>query len=609
MRIAAVQSEKEHSMKFASLQQPCRSQKSHSVVEGAPTRAMGLCFLALPLLLFASPVFAQTNPLVDRLPADTWAYVSWGGTGTASLKSVSSTNSVLRLWHDPAFSSFLENSIATVSHSGGPQKSGLTPEQIAEILSALENPAVIGFVNQPENSEGTEHGAPSYFLIYDATGKKELIDKLRRERDAHMTERPTVSTVPVGGVSVEKRVSQGGGTSYEAQADSYYIIAGSRHTMAELLARFGAGGAPGASFTQSADYPAECRELTRASILNVVMLPAKFQIPATAQNPGFDFHAFSRSLHLDGIRGGCLSVSFEKETTRTRGMVLGDTSQGSILNVAGDNRDSFATLPLASANSSFQVSVVNYAALYNSLFTAVSAALPSDKAPFMAAAVAFLSSTWGMPPDQFFALFTGEAAVIYPDTAADPLQSFYAFAIHDPEKVLHVLQHGVPGEKASTSQEGDVTYLTVTVSIGAAAATSAAPPAVYLALTPNLLLASKEQEAVRQAVAHAAAGAPPTNALSADPDFQRARALLPAKLDSLSYGNYAHYNWQKLFSEAEKSFNAQMQGAAHNANRPVPPLAQIFRGIDPTLFSRYLHVSIGGGWKNATGVYFDSYIQ
>ena len=595
-------------MKLASLQQPSRSRKSRSVVEGAPARALGLSLLALALLLFGSAVFAQTNPLVDRLPADAWAYLSWGG--TASLKSVSSTNSLLRLWNDPAFSTFLENSIAAVSHSGGPQKSGLTPEQTAEILSSLENPVVIGFVNQPENSEGTEHGAPSYFLIYDATGKKELIDKLRRERDAHTTERPTVSTVPIGGVPVEKRVSKGG-TSYETEAGSYYIIAGSRHAMAELLTRFGAGGAPGVSFTQAADFPAECRELTRASILNVVMLPAKFQIPATAQNPGFDFHAFSRSLHLDGIRGGCLSVSFEKETTRTRGMVLGDTSQGSILNVAGDNRDSFATLPLASANSSFQLSVVNYAALYNSLFTAVSAALPSDKAPFLAAAVAFLSSTWGMPPDQFFALFTGEAAVIYPDTAADPLRSFYAFAIHDPQKVLHVLQHGVPGEKASTSQEGDVTYLTVTVSIGAAAATSAAPSAIYFALTPNMLLASKEQEAVRQAVARvrAAAGAAPTNALSADPAFQRARAALPAKLDGLSYGNYAHCNWQKLFSEAEKSFNAQMQGAARNANRPVPPLAQIFRGIDPTLFSRYLHVSIGGGWKNATGVYFDSYIQ
>ena len=594
-------------MKFASLQQPSRSQKSRSVVAGAPARALGLSLLVLALLLFASPVFAQTNPLVDRLPADTWAYVSWGG--TASLKSVSSTNSVLRLWHDPAFSAFLENSIANVSHSGGPRKSGLTPEQSAEILSALENPAVIGSLNAPDDAAGQNHNPIHYFLIYDATGKQDLVDKLRRKRDADATQPAQVSSFAIGSITVEKRVSSAN-TVYEAQAGSYFIHTDSRRAMEELLPRFGAGPAPATSLAQSPDFPGACRGFSQSSILNVLVLPARFHMPAVAQNPGFDFHAFSSSLHLDGIRAGCFSVSFEKETTRTRGVVLGDTSQG-ILNVAGNNRDSFATLPLASANSTFQVSVVDYAALYNSLFTAVSAGMPSDKAPFLAAGVAFLSSTWGMPPDQFFALFTGEAAVIYPDTAADPLQSFYVFAIHDPEKVLHVLQHGVPGEKASTSQEGDVTYLTVSVSIGAAAAASAAPSAVYFALTPNLLLASKEQAVLRQAVArvHAAAGSAPTNALSADPDFQKARASLPAKLDGLSYGNYAHYNWQKLFSEAEKSFNAQMQGAARNANRPVTPLAQIFRGIDPTLFSRYLHVSIGGSWKDPTGIYFDSYIQ
>ncbi|MGB6076007.1 MAG: hypothetical protein WBG29_10255, partial [Candidatus Acidiferrales bacterium] len=439
-------------MEPANVRQPSRWEKARCVSERAAARAMGLLLCFVALVLCASPVFAQANPMVERLPADTWAYLSWGG--TASLKAVSGTNSVLRLWNDPAFTAFLENSIATVSHAGGAQKSELTPEQTAEILSALENAAVIGFMNNPENSQGIEHGSPGYFLIYDATGKKELIEKLRRERDAHTTERPTVSTVPIGGVSVEKRVSKGGGTSYEAQAASYYIIAGSRHAMAELLARFGTGGAPGASFTQAADFPAECREMAHASTLNALALPGRLSIPALPGNPGFDFHAFSSSLHLDQIHAACMGVTFEKQITHARGMVLGDTSQGSILNVAGDNRDSFATLPLALANSSFQVSVIDFAGLYNSLFTAISAGLPGDRAPFLAAAVAFLTSTWGMPPDQALGLFTGEVAVIHPDNTVDPSQSFYALGIHDPAKVLHILQHALPGERASATQEG-----------------------------------------------------------------------------------------------------------------------------------------------------------
>lgn len=601
-------------MKPANVRQPSLW-KARFVSEGAAASAMGLLALVVALLLCASPLFAQTNPMVERLPADTWAYLSWGG--TASLKSASSTNTVLRLWNDPAFSALLENSFATVSHGGGAAKSsGLTPERMAEIRSALENPVVIGFVNQGfanqgENSDAMGHGLPSYFLIYDATGKKELIDKLRHERDEHMTERPQVSTIPIGGVSVEKRVSKGGDTSYEAQAGSYYIVAGSRHTMAELLTRFGAGAAPAVSFTQAADFPTECREMARDATLSALALPGRISIPAQAGNAGFDFRAFSSSLHLDQIRAACMGVTFEKQITHTRGAVLGDTSRGSILNVAGDNRDSFATLPLASANSSFKGSVVDYAGLYNSLFTAISAGLPGNRAPFLAAVVAFLTSTWGMPPDQALGLFTGEFAVIHPDNTTDPSQSFYAATIHDPDKVVHILEHLLPGERASTNQDGDVIYLTTTFSGVPASGKPGQGLVIYFALTPNMLIASKEQDVLRRAVArmHSTTGAAQADALAGDPDFQKARATLPAKLNSLSYTNYAHYNWPKLFAETQKSLNEQMQEAARKANRPAPPPVQIFQGMDPAMLARYLHVSIGGGWKNATGVYFDSYIQ
>lgn len=597
-------------MKLPSLQQPSCRQKPRAVLERALSLAVEFSLLVIAVALLTSPALAQSSPLVDRLPADTWAYVSWGG--TTSLKSVSSTNSILRLWQDPSFSAFLENSIATVSHAGGPtQKSGgLTPEQTAEILSALENPAVMGFLNAPGEEPGQNHHAIGYFLVYDATGKQEIIDKLRHKRDENRTQPVERSSLTIGNIAVEKLVS-GANTTYEAQAGRYLIYTDSRQAIEELLPRFGTDRAPAISFTQSPAFPAECRDLSRPSILNVLVLPTQFHMPSAPSSSGFDFRAFSSSLHLDRIRAGCFSVSFEKEATHTRGMVLGDTSQGSILNALGNNRDSFQTLSLASANSSFEGSVIDYAALYNSLFTAVSAGLPSDKAPFMAAGIAFLSSTWGMPPDQFFALFTGEVAVIHPDNAVDPTRSFYAFAIHDPGKILHVLQHAIPGEQASVNQEGDTTYLTVTLSGRGVRRDSAPPSMIYFALTPDMLLASKDQELVHNAVARLGRdpGTTGPNQLISDPDFRKARARLPAKLDSLSYVNYARYNWQQLFSDAEKSLKESMEEAARNSKKPIPPIAQMLQGIDPAVLSRYLHVSIGGAWKDSTGIYFDSYIQ
>lgn len=575
---------------------------------GAARRAL----LAFGVLVFAAPAFAQTNTLADRLPADTWAYISWGG--TASLKPVSATNPVLRLWNDPSFSTFMQRAIFNISHQKGPTEKfgGVTPEQTAEIFSALENPAVIGFVDNPENSRAAGEGSLSYFLVYDGTGKQELIEKLRRERDAKAKQPAQVSTISIAGASVEKRVS-GKSTSYECRAGNYYIYAGSRHAMEELLARFGGGPAPSA-FTQSANFPAGCRDLVRPSILNVIVLPTQFHMPQQSSKPGFDFQAFSTSLHTDRILAACMSVSFEKESMRTRGMVLGDTSQGSILNVFGNGLDSFATLSLASARSSFQVSNIDFVALYNSLFNAVSAGLPSDKAPFLAAGVAFLTSTWGMPPDQFFASFTGEVAAIHPDNSVDPSQGLYAFTIHDPDKILRVLQHGMlPGEQVHTNQEGDVTYINVTLpthSVGGSVA-APAPATTYFALTPNMLLASKQQGLLRDGVArvHAGDGAGPAAGLTSDPDFQKARASLPAKLVSLSYANYAYFNWQKLFSDLEKNLNEQRQTAAQNTQKPAPPRIDLLQGFDPAVLSRYLHVSVGGTWKDSNGIYFDSHIQ
>lgn len=596
-------------MKWASLQPPSRSQKQYRAFKGAWTGAMGLPVLVFAMLLFAPPASAQTNSMADRLPADTWAYFSWGG--TSSLKSVSGTNSVLRLWKDPSFYTALENSFATVSHAGGPPQKfgGLTPAETAQIFSALENPAVVGFLSAPENAREKNHSGASFFLIYDATGKQELIDTLRRERDAKLTEPVERSSFPIGSVTVEKRVSDGN-ASYEAQAGPYYIVTESAQAMEELVPRFEAEHAPTVSFSQAADFPAECQELARPSLLNLVVLPARLQLPQPSGSESFDAPAFGRSLHLDRIRAGCMSMSFEKEVTRTRGVVLGDTSQGSILNVFGEGRDSFTTLALAPASASFQVSVIDFAALYNCLFTAVTAALPSDKAPFVAAGVAFLSSTWGMPPDQFFALFTGEVATIHPDNGIDPSDGLYVFTIHDPDKVLHVLQHAIPGEHVSTNQEGDVTYLTARIRVRPAEANSAADSATYFAVTPALLLASKQEGALRDAVARVhAGGSAQSNALTADADFQKARASLPAKLVSLWYANYAHFNWQKLFADVNTNLNNQAQQAARNANKPAPPRIQILPGLDPAVLYRYLHVSIGGAWKDSTGIYFDSYIQ
>lgn len=582
----------------------CGPRRSNGLYKFSSGRRLFLCVAALLLnaLLLFLPVTAraQANSIIQRLPANVWAYASWAG--TSSLKSLSDTNPVLRLWHDPSFSAFLTNSIATVSHANGPTKPALTPDERAQLLSALENPAAVGFINDSADSGLDGHPAVRFFLVYDATGKRDIVAALRRERDANRKEPVQRSTITIAGVPVQKSVSASG-SYFEAQDGPYVIFTDSEQTMRDLLPRFSAARPSGPSVSESANLPSECRENSALSLLKFAVLPAN--LPDASPATGFDFHAFSNSLHLNKIRAACGSVDFDKQTARVHGGIWGDTSPGSILNVAGDSRRSFATLPLASANSSFRVSVIDFAALYQSLFSAISAALPPDKAAVVAGITAFLSSSWGMPPDQFLALFTGEVATIDANTSVDPSASFYAFTIRDSAKVLHVLANAFPGEQAKSHLEGDVTYLTVTSNFAA----GASPSLLYFAVTPQMLFFSKQDTLVRTAVAAQANNPAKAGSLQTDPAFQKARALLPLMLNSLSYTNYENFNWSKLILDLEKNLNDQAQEAARRANKPAPAPIYLFQGVNPSSLPRYLHFSVSGGWKDSAGLHFDSYTQ
>ncbi|MFZ0211787.1 MAG: hypothetical protein WBE20_13270 [Candidatus Acidiferrales bacterium] len=488
----------------------------------------------------------------------------------------------------------------------------MAQEQIKEILSALENPAVLGFLNRPAGGAGQgAMNSMGLFLVYDATGKLDIVNELRHERDTNSAEPVERTPLPVGDVTAEKVVSNGH-ASYDVQVGSYFIYTDTFAALEELVPRFAASHPPLSSFEQSPDIPSACRNGSQSSALDLFVLPSRFHAPATPSNPDFDIHAFTSSLHLDHIHAVCGRMSFDREVTRWHGVILGDTSQGSILDIFGDNRDSFATLPLAPSGSSFQCSVLNFAAFYNIFFNAITAALPSNKAAVVMGMTAFLSSTWGMPPDQAFGLFTGEFASIHPDPATDPGDTIYAITIHSPEKLLTILQHVYPGEQAAVKQDGDTTYLTVALP-GSPVATSdppAAPPAIYFALTPNMLVVSKQRDRVRDAVArlHSSPDSAAADLLSHNPDFLRARATLPPKLDGLSYANFASYNWQKVFADIEKSINEQVQAAAKREKVAPQPMDWV-QGFDPSVISHYLHFSVGGAWKDSSGIYFDSYIQ
>src|SRR5579864_3573111 len=315
-------------------------------------QALTRCLVLLcAMFFFARSAAAQQNSLIDLLPANTWLYLHWRG--TSSLSGTNDTNSLLRLWRDPSFAAARQSFVDRMfreARQKNPKSEGLTQENANDILSLLENQAVFGLLNEPATAPNRSAKSASSFLIYDATGKQRLIDKFNAERAKNAASTFMRTPIPISSFTGYK-ILNGKNTSYEVQAGPYFVRTDTIEAMEALLPRLTSSRRMALSFDDAAAVPSACRTAGQGSLLNFLALPAKLNLSKMPPNANFDFAAFIKSLHLDQVHAVCGNLAFEAHGTHMRGAVLGDTSQGSILNILGDGREDFATLALAQSGS------------------------------------------------------------------------------------------------------------------------------------------------------------------------------------------------------------------------------------------------------------------
>jgi hypothetical protein len=583
--------------------------------EGTPAPRSWLMRSALILAgmaLLTVPSYGQGDSLVRRLPPDAWLYLHWHG--TASLGSVRETNSVLRLWNDPSVVAFRQRMFEQWESKSAQKQPAhpITQADINDILSLFENPAIFGVLTNPSSSAGAAANPASTFFILDTSGKLGEFARVRARLESQNTAQPERIPLVISRVPVTKVIS-GKQTSYEAQTGKYFVRTDSLPALTELLPRLTAASLP-ATPSEEAALPAPCRDVPRNALLDYLALPEKLSASQSLSNPNFNFSAFIKALHVDQIHAFCGSVKFEQTATRMQGAILGDTSAGSILNVLGDSRGSFATMALAPAGAAYQCNILDFSALYTALKNAFAAALPPERAGMVAGIDSMLASSWGMAPADALQLFTGEFAIIRPHPATDPSQRVYAISVQQPDKVLGLLRKLLTNSNRKEKTEGDTTYLTLALPAGLAPASMGPDPQpskFTLAVSPNFLIAGPDEAVVREAVAraHGSGGSVSSGLLAADPAFQKVRGALPAKLSGVSYTDLAHFNWAKIASDYQKELNAQLQAQARASGKPAPPAFDFFRDFNWQVIPRYLQFAISGAWKDSSGIYFDSYIQ
>ncbi len=338
----------------------------------------------------------------------------------------------------------------------------------------------------------------------------------------------------------------------------------------------------------------------------------KAWIPAKAKNKEAALK-FINGLHLEKVHAMGGSVSFAGEAMHMRGAILGDTQPVGPFDFAGASAASFHTLAVAGGAPEFTVSRVNMAAAFQLIMGAVSAVVPAQQAAGIQAAQGMAQGFLGMPISDALNLFTGELASASSFSADGTQERVFAAAIQKPDSVLHVLRAVLGPITLAEDSFGDATMLDIAYPYRDPLTGFQRRKMYYVAVTPQMLLVTPEKTMLRDTIENlrssGGAAAPSAKGIFADPEYAEMRAHLPRELSGLGAEDLAQIPWDAIWANFEQQLEEGTKRFPHGSKTAYPPDYSWMKLAKPDVIPRHLHMAVSGWWKDANGVYFDSYVQ
>jgi hypothetical protein len=566
--------------------------------------------------VFAVSAAAQSarEPLATKLPPDAIVYVEWRGMD--SVRAAEKTNHVLQLLQDPdlapIWASLAVNLQKHETRHGQPAATISLPG----IVSLMDNPAIFGLIPsaEPRETSAAESASPlakarpqhGGFIVYDAAGKRELIEKLQAQREATESPAAQVTHFKFSSADVEERTT-GKSASYMAFAGHYFLMSDRKKIIEELILRFGGDGVSKTSVERIPQYD-EVHKFMGAD--DAVELFARVPDLNEWQSGDAKSQATvntAKNMHVERIHAGAAGLSFHKETTQFRGGVLGDASPGGLFDLIGESNAAFQTQAVLGTGIEFNVFRWNLGATYQLARGAIIANATQQQAAGLLVFEAMAPRFIGMPLPDALALFTGEFASTTSFAGDGKPEQVYAASIQKPDDVLKLLRTIAAPMILAEDSSHDATYLNLAYSYKDPKSGAQLKKLYYIAVTSHLLLAGPSKDVLRLAVHDVSSNAAsaPAAGLFANPEFLQMRSLLPAQLSGLSGADIGAFPWDKIASSAHEQIQ---QAAKRSPNAPPPDLSWL-KVIQTGVISRHLHMSVSGSWKDSHGVYFDSYVQ
>jgi hypothetical protein len=584
------------------------------------TRPRG-CALIVTLLAFllTDRAMAQAPLEPAQLPPRTSFYMVWRG---APAQDVRSANSLLALWDDPDFapvrSAMFENMMRSSEKDSS--KPSLTREEIEQYSSLIENAFVVGYVPKPEakmtvsavppKPATAEHPWNGMFLVYNRTGKEALLSKAVLRMRGQEKETPQISQLTVAGVPVLK-VERKDNLTYWVEHGKYAASAGERSVLEEILARLESTTPAPTSLAQSAAYQ-EARPLLSGGLIEFfARIPNLKTLAPDTGASGFQLAPVLDAMKLDAVHSFCGRLSLDGSKTHVQAALLGDAAPGTLFDLWSEAQKTPASLSLLPSTAvSYSETQLNLPAFYELLRRAVTAALPPGQqgTPNMLEGLA--QNRIGMPIQEGLGLLSGEFASMQTSPVVDPQKAVYFIGIRKKPETLKLIRSIFGDQVTSERNEGDTTFLKISLGGGQGTAGVAQWHFYHLAVTPDFILGAGRSETLRELLASRGQSSMPAGGSTAE-QLQAARAGYPEKLDGLNFFDFQKVDWPALkarwVEEAKKASETRSLAARQQPiSAKVPDL---LTGINPEVFPRHLHFMSGATWKDAKGIHFDERLE
>ncbi len=580
--------------------------------------------IAMFLIVFGTKSASAQAPLEPaQMSPRTIFYLIWRGTPAPAARSA---NSLLALWDDPDFAkvrSALAAGMLSDANEKPPQPK-LSPEELGEFAALLENSFTLGYLSEPakrshSNATASNSSAPGeakppawngLFFVYDRTGKEALLSKAILRLRAEDKENPRISQIAIGNVQVLK-VEHKSSVTYWAENGKYGVSASERSVMEELLGRLEAKTPGAASLAQSAAYQ-EAQPILGSGLLEFFLrIPDLKDLAADSKAGVFQVRPLLDAARIDAVHSLSGHVTFEGARTHVQAAILGDAAAGTPFDIWGAGQPSPASLNLVPATAvSYTSGQVNFPGIYDILKRIARAAFPQSQQGNGDMIDTIAQSRLGMPLPDALALLTGEFASMQTSPSLDSAKQVYFLGIRKKPETLKLFRAVFGDQLTSERNEGDVTFVKISLGGNQGSAGVAQWHFFNVAVTSDMVLGANRIDTLREVLANRSNGSAAAG-LAAVPQFQAGRAQFPENLIGRSYFDFQKVDWQAVkdrwLEEAKKSSAAKSMNSSQKADPAKTP--DWMSLVNPQLISRHLHYSSSVSWKDSKGIHWDQWVE